>query len=272
MGLDFHVIIEGSQYDEYAAVIDPKQLLILDPAFQDTYNTLDKLGDTKSKGPGPARNFAWQHAIDHGYDWHWVMDDNIRCFFRFNNNRIIKDLSGSMFYAMETFCLRYTNVVMAGPAYEMFVHRRTKYPPFIVNTRIYSCNLIRNDLKFRWRGRYNEDTDLALQILKSGLCTVQFNAWLQRKIATQRTKGGNTQDFYEKEGTLNKSVMLAKIHHDVAKVVKRWGRVHHYVDYSSFKNNKLMRNPEVKVSQDCTFDSKVTTTQSAKSSTKTIKH
>jgi hypothetical protein len=258
MQLDFLVIIEKEQYEDYAAVIDPKHLLILDKTFQETYNTCDELGDVKSKGPGPARNFAWEHSIGNGFKWHWVMDDNIRCWCRMNKNLIVEDFSGNGFYAMEEFCLRYTNVVMGGPHYEMFILSRVKHKPFVPNRRVYSCNLIRNDLPFRWRGRYNEDTDLSLNILKMGLCTIQFNCFLQKKIATQRVKGGNTKDFYEREGTINKSKMLVKLHPNVAKLVMRWGRVHHYVDYAPFKSNQLIRDPSVKIPDGpCLFESQL---------------
>ena len=39
--------------------------------------------------------------------------------------------------------------------------------------------------------------------------------------------------------TINKSQMLADMHPDVAKVVWRYGRWHHYVDYLPFKKNML---------------------------------
>ena len=88
-------------------------------------------------------------------------------------------------------------------------------PPFVVNTRIYSCLLIENSAPYRWRGRYNEDTDLSLRVLKDGLCTIQFNAFLCGKVTTQRMKGGNTKEFYSDEGTLPKSQMIADLHPDV---------------------------------------------------------
>ena len=130
----------------------------------------------------------------------------------------------------------------------MFVTNRSadKYPPFTCNTRIYSCNLIRNDVPFRWRGRYNEDTDLSLNMLKAGWCTIQFNAFLQEKITTQVVKGGNSAEFYDKEGTLEKSKMQIKVYPDVSRIVKRYGRVHHHVDYSSFRN-KLIRKKNIKI-------------------------
>ena len=169
------------------------------------------------------------------------MDDNIRGFYRYNNNTIIQILSGAGFKAMEDFCGRYENVAMAGPNYFMFVARKNKYPPFCLNTRIYSCNLIRNDVPYRWRGRYNEDTILSLDMLKDGWCTIQFYAFLQQKTSTQLLKGGNTEEFYVKEGTLPKSKMLVDVHPDVSRIKRQYGRWHHHVDYTPFKNNKLIR-------------------------------
>lgn len=245
IGVDYHVVIEEQEYDKYAAVIDKRKLLILDKRYQDEYDTFDKLGNTKSKGPGAARNFAWEHSISKGFAWHWVMDDNIRLFARLNKNLKVPLSTGAGFKAMEDFCLRYENIAMAGPNYWMFVPRKVKHPPFVMNTRIYSCNLIRNDTPYRWRGRYNEDTDLSLRMLKDGWCTVQFNAFLQLKTVTQKIKGGNTEAFYSKEGTMPKSQMQVTMHPDVSRLVWKFGRWHHYVDYSQFKNNKLILKKDV---------------------------
>lgn len=241
MKVPYRVIVEEQEFDAYAAVIDRDRLLVLDRQFQIDYDTCDKLSDTKSKGPGAARNFAWSHAISIGAEFHWVMDDNIRGFYRLRNNSKIRVGDGTMFKAMEDFVLRYENVGMAGPNYAFFAKRKQHIPPFITNTRIYSCNLIRNDLPFRWRGRYNEDTDLSLRMLKAGWCTVQFNAFLQNKARTQTVKGGCDADFYATEGTLPKSQMLIKLHFDCARLVFKFGRFHHHVDYSRFENLKLIR-------------------------------
>jgi hypothetical protein len=242
MGTPYHIVVEEQQFDQYAAVIDPKKILVLDPKYQREYDTFDDLGMTKSVGPGAARNFVWDHSIANGHAWHWVMDDNIRGFYRLHQNRKLLFGDGTGFAAMEDWCLRYQNVAMAGPQYCMFCPRKKFWPPYVLNTRIYSCNLIRNDVPFRWRGRYNEDTDLSLRMLKAGWCTVQFNAFLQNKIVTQAIAGGNTKEFYSKEGTTPKSEMLARMHPDVARVMWRFGRVHHYVEYGGFKRrNKLVR-------------------------------
>lgn len=239
MRVPFFIVIEEQEYRQYSAVIDQKKILVLDKKYQRDYDTCDDLGLTKSVGPGAARNFAWDHSIAGGHAWHWVMDDNIRHFMRLHRNKRYQVGDGTLFRCMEDFVLRYDNVGMAGPNYAMFANERDRLPPFVANTRIYSCNLIRNDVPFRWRGRYNEDTDLSLRMLKAGWCTVQFNAFLQQKINTQKIRGGNTEEFYAKEGTYNKSRMLAELHPDVARMVFKFGRVHHYVDYRPFKKLRL---------------------------------
>ena len=245
MGVPHYIVVEESEREKYAAVVpDSATLLTLDPQYQEDYDPCDDLGSSRSKGSGAARNFAWEHSIANGHDWHWVMDDNIRAFARLNNNIKINVMSGVFFVAMEDFCLRYKNVAMAGPNYDFFVPRKSKKRPFTPNTRIYSCNLIRNDMPYRWAGRYNEDTHLSLRMLKAGWCTILFNAFLQRKNTTLKMKGGNTDDVY-KDGTTAKSQMIANLHSDITKVVWRFGRIHHHTDYSGFRQ-RLQRVEQIK--------------------------
>jgi len=115
MGVPHRLVIEEQEWPTYSAVVDHAKLLVLDKQYQRDYDTFDNLGDSKSKGPGAARNFIWDHSIAEGYSWHWVMDDNIREFFRLNRNLKVPVGDGSIFRAMEVFCLRYANVALAGP-------------------------------------------------------------------------------------------------------------------------------------------------------------
>lgn len=244
MGVPHRIVVEKQEYKNYTEKLGKNKLLILDEKYKDEYDTCDDLGDLKGKGPGPARNFVWDHALSKGSERHWVMDDNIRFFCRLNRNIKWYLYSGAGFLAMEDFCDRYENVVMAGPQYEMFVPRKSEVYPFTLNTRIYSCNLIKNDIPFKWRGRYNEDTILSLDILKARYCTVLFNAFLQHKLRTQILEGGNTDELY-RNGTMPKSQMLKKVHPDVTEVVWKFQRWHHEVDYSKFQcsltGNKLRK-------------------------------
>jgi hypothetical protein len=250
MGIPHYVVVERSQFRDYEERVRPlAKVICLDPQYQIDYDAFDDLGMTKSKGPGPARNFAWEHSIRAGHAWHWVMDDNINGFYRLFNNLKTPCKTGAIFRAMEDFCARYENVGMAGPNYFMFASRKEpNIKPFTLNTRIYSCNLIRNDVPLRWRGRYNEDTDLSLRMLLAGVATVQFNAFLQLKMTTQTLGGGNTEEFYAKEGTRPKSQMLVDMHPNLASMVWKFDRWHHTVDYTRFSSLKLKfrRGVEVK--------------------------
>lgn len=228
-GVKFRVVVEPHQMDDYAKHIDPSLLLAL--PFQD-------LGE----GSIPARNWVWEHSISEGHERHWILDDNIEAFNRLNHNDKHEVRCDATFCACEDFTDRYANVGLSGMNYYSFCKSTDKVPPYYLNTRIYSCILVRNDLPFRWRGKYNEDTDLSLRVMKSGECTILFNAFLCGKVTSMRMKGGNTNDLYEK--TNNRKEFAESIvdqHPDVAKVVWKFNRWHHHVDYSQFKKNKLIR-------------------------------
>ena len=260
MRVPYYIVVEEQEYTAYKANTnsDFGTVLVLDNAYKMRYDVCDDLGLTKSTGPGPARNFAWDHSSSLGFEKHWVMDDNITDFYRLQQNQRIRVESGAMFRACEDFVGRYTNVPVSGLQYRFFIAPNSKYPPFVFNTRIYSCLLIDNLCEFKWRGRYNEDTDLSLRVMKAGQCTLQFNAFLQGKLATQSISGGNTDEFYGVEdqedeilhGTSNKSDMQLRLHPDVSKNVWKYGRWHHYVDYSPFKNNKpILKDPSIKYTE-----------------------
>ncbi len=230
--IKYRVVVEPQERDDYAAVINPKRLLVL---------PFSNLG----KGSIPARNWVWKHSIEEGHNRHWILDDNLDGFYRLNQNLKCKVVDENPLTPVEDFVDRYENVALAGLNYEFLVSRRSPCPAYYLNTRIYSCILIKNDLSHHWRGRYNEDTDLSLRVLKDGLCTVLFNAFLIKKIPTMTMKGGNTDELYKQgegfDGRLAMAESLKEQHPDVTTVTRKWGRWQHHVDYSRFKRNQLKR-------------------------------
>lgn len=227
MGVPYRIVIEPQEYPQYSEFIDKKKILVL---------PFSNLG----QGSIPARNWIWEHSISEGHKRHWILDDNIKCFHRMHKNIRIKVDSGTIFKAAEDFIDRYMNIALAGFQYTMFaITTLTKLrPPVLMNTRIYSCILIKNDLPYRWRGRYNEDTDLSLRALKDGWCTALFYAFLADKQETMVMKGGNTDELYQGDGRLKMAQSLVEQHPDVTKIAWKWGRWQHQVDYRPFKNNK----------------------------------
>jgi hypothetical protein len=245
MNVPFFIIVEKQEYENYLSLVDKKQILILPQKYKDNYDRFWKNND-KRTGSGAARNYAWEHSIENGYKWHWVLDDNIESFERYNNNKKIRVYDGSIFYVSEDFALRYENLAIAGLQYANFMPHSEFRPPYKLNTRIYSCLLIRNDIPYRWRGIYNEDTDLCIRVLKDGWATVLFNAFLQGKRATGTVQGGNTKELYQ-NGTLDKSKMLFDMHPDLVKMVTKFNRPHHFVNYKVFEKNKLIKKKHINI-------------------------
>ncbi len=231
--IPYRIVIEPQEFEKYASVIDDDKILVL---------PFRNLG----QGSIPARNWVWEHSISEGYKRHWILDDNIRAFRYWNQNKREKVSDDMIFSEAERFCDRYLNLALAGFQYTMFAVTESLYhgnftpKPFILNTRIYSCILIDNKIPFRWRGKYNEDTDLSLRVLKAGYCTILFYAFLCDKAKTMTMKGGNTKELYDGDGRKEMMESLIKQHPDCVRAGKKWGRCQHIVDYRPFKGNKLV--------------------------------
>jgi hypothetical protein len=227
MNVPFSLVVEPQEVNEYRKAW-PNARLIETP-----FSNLEQ-------GSIPVRNFVWDLAAHNGVKRYWILDDNIEGFHRLHQNEKYKVADGTIFRCCEDFVDRYKHIPMAGMNYYSFCKKTDAVPPFYLNTRIYSCILIETFRADRWRGRYNEDTDLSIRFLKQGLCTVLFNAFLCGKVTTMRMKGGNTDSVYA--GTNNRKEFAESLvtqHPDVARITFKFGRWHHHVDYRSFKENKL---------------------------------
>jgi len=106
MNVPYHIVIEPQEYDDYAAVINPKKILIL---------PFSNLG----QGGIPARNWVWEHSINIGAKSLQQQHPDIVTITRkwgrwqhqvdysgFKNNRLIKRqglevLSGANNYGMK---------------------------------------------------------------------------------------------------------------------------------------------------------------------------
>jgi len=234
MKVPYHIVVEPQEYKYYSDVIDKQKILTL---------PFKNLG----QGSIPARNWVWEHSIQNGHLKHWILDDNIYDFYRLNRNARHIVQTGTIFVCAEDFTDRYENVLISGFNYRFFMVPTDKHPPYYLNTRVYSAILIQNTIQHRWRGRYNEDTDLCIRVLKDGYCTILFNAFLQEKAGTMTLKGGNTDELYQDDGRLKMAKSLQEQHPDICTITWKFGRWQHQVNYDVFKKNKLRRkNIEIK--------------------------
>ena len=249
MGIDFRICVEPSEYDNYSANpnIDSNKLIKLPENFSE-----------RKQGGIPVRNFVWQHSIDRGFKKHWIIDDNILGFFRWHKNTQKRVRDGVFFRIMEDFSDRYENIGLTSCQYASFIPAiDCGREGFIVNTRTYSCILINTELldtrlEERWRGTYNEDTDLTLRVLSTGdLCTVNFNSLLSGKQTTGTMKGGNTTTIYEFDKD-EKDAKFSGLQKKFDELKKNWGNIitftnsrhkdgrpHHHIAYTKIFQQPL---------------------------------
>ena len=229
MNIAYKICVEPQEYSDYLQTIKKSRIIKLPENFS-----------KKKQGGIPVRNWVFKDAIRNNSKRHWIIDDNISSFLRVNKNTKFTVKNDSTFRACEDFTDRFKNIAMSGMQYDCFVIAVNHYPPYNHNSRVYSCILLNNEIPFRWRGKYNEDTDLSLRCLKSGWNTILFNAFICAKATTLNCKGGNTDTIYAiSDKRFGFARSLQRQHPDVTKIVWRYGRWHHQVDYSSFKERKL---------------------------------
>ena len=224
-GIDYLIAVEPQEKDEYIKSLGEKRILVL---------PFSNLG----LGSYPARNFCWEHAKANGYKYHWLFDDNIRGFDKWINGKRTKIINGiSAINYVENYTDK-NNIDINGFEYDTFV---TKIPkvPFKRNCHVYSALLIKNDLPYRWRLKYNEDVDLCLQVLHNGGTTASCIYYMINKVSTSsKLKGGNQTELYKSNATekkILKAKMLEAVWPQYAKTVIRFNRPHHLIDWKQFK-------------------------------------
>ena len=230
----FHLVVEPQEAKEYQKRFGTEIVKIL---------PFSNLG----LGSIPARNWVWEDSIKRGFDRHWILDDNIANIKRRWKGRKFVCDSNSALSASEDFFDRYENVAIGGMNYFMFAPNGLEMKPFVANVHVYSCLCIMNSLPYRWRGRYNEDTDLCLQVLANGWCTILINTFLIHKTPTMIMKGGNTDDLYNGDGRLKMARSLERMWPGVVNTQRRFHRPQHVIKGNWVKfNTPLIKRPDLK--------------------------
>jgi len=209
----FVAVVEPQEAAGYAAVVGTERLLVL--PFRDRGSVI------------PARNFIKDHATAEGHARHWQLDDNLTCFYRTYRGKRIPCRAHLALRITEDFVDRYENIAIAGLNYDFFLGGRSQ--PFTLNCHVYSCTLVLNSLPHRWRGRYNEDTDICLQVLSDGWCTVLMHAFAVHKKWTMSMSGGNTDALYQGDGRLKMARSLERMWPGVVETQRRFQRPQHMI-------------------------------------------
>lgn len=225
-GTPFYLVVEPAQEDSYRQEFPTANLLVT------PRDNMRLLG---------ARNWIRDHSEALGAERHWQIDDNVQCFYRLHRGERIRANASLALRVCEDFTDRYTNVGISGLNYTMFVTKDTSIP-YLLNCHVYSISLISNRMPYRWRLVYNDDTDLCLQVLAGGLCTIALNTFNAQKLPTMKVQGGNTNQLYEGDGRLKMARMLERQWPGVVTTRRRYGRAQHVIN----KNWRAFDNPLIR--------------------------
>jgi hypothetical protein len=227
-GIDYLIAVEPQEAELYEKKLGKHRVLVL---------PFSNLG----VGSYPARNFCWEHAKQLGHKYHWLFDGNVQNFKKWidGKRKKIADLIPAFI-----FIEKYTdahNITINGFEEPNFVVKPPK-KPFKHNCHVYSAMLIKNDLPWRWRLKYNEDVDLCLQVLHNGGTTSSCVYYMADKVSTAaKMKGGNQDELYKgnaPEKNLLKAKMLEAVWPQYSKTVIRFGRHHHLINWKVFSKSK----------------------------------
>lgn len=221
----FRLVVEPQEMAAYAKAWGEDRVLIL---------------PENDRGLVYSRNWIKQHSISCGDERHWQFDDDIECFLRVHKGRRIKCDAGLALAVAEDFTDRYENVALTSLNDVKFLVvtygiQSVKFPPFYLNSRCYTCFLVLNALPNKWRYRYNEDTDMSLQVLAAGWCTILMNAFAMRSPGTLTRPGGQMVSptaNYNLHGRLKMARQLERVWPGVVTTKRRFHRAQHTV-----KNN-----------------------------------
>ncbi len=237
-GVNFLILVEPQEYDNYCSTIPKKYIHKL---------PFSNLG----VGSYPARNYAWEHSISNGHKRHWVFDDNIGNTRMLKGGKKVLINTVSAIEGIEDFTDRYSNVGISGFNYSNYVVGASCRKPFYMNVHVYSCMLIKNNMPYRWRMKYNEDIDLCLQVLDNDYCTILVNQFMMDKTSTvAKMKGGNQDELY-KDNAHEKKILKARSLQEMwphyVKIITRYGRPHHQVSWNKFFKHPLKRVKDIKI-------------------------
>ena len=224
-GIDYLIAVEPQEAKDYIKVLGIDKVLVL---------PFSNLG----LGSYPARNYCWEHSKKQGHKYHWVFDDNINGFCKWVNAKKVYVHEGANPLLYVENYVKKNNVDIGGFEYRYF-SMKPPPKPFKNNTHVYSAMLIRNNLPYKWRLKYNEDIDLCLQVLHNGGRTASCIYYLTNKTSTvAKMKGGNQDELYKNNShskKLLKAKMIEAVWPQYAKTVIRFNRVHHLIDWKVFK-------------------------------------
>lgn len=198
---------------------------------------MDNFGfEKKASGACPVRNATKRISRERGEKRHWQFDDDYNGFYRYNHelNKNVRIRSGKKFFnelyrlAEFGYNANLSNVGFCPSTIEAKQADRKLFAKRVFNAH----NLLSDETYIPWVGRMNDDTINALNVWRNGGIEISFKYMQMNMEASQQEKGGLT-DLYKQDGTVRKTAYAIMACPGCVKLVNRFGRYHHSVDWES---------------------------------------
>ena len=173
-----------------------------DPTYCELVMSYENFSSTQKMGSTPMRNYCLEYSRDIlKKKMCWILDDNIKRYFRYYQGAKNHIQSHSIFSHVEQYIKQYDNVGLVSHNFNPFIMEGDCRPCLVKNGKCYSSMLVwtDNDIKFRYK--HQEDNLISMEYINKGYCNLCFNSVLYDKDTSGKDKGGNATEIYKvKEG------------------------------------------------------------------------
>ena len=203
----------------------------------ETTDTMDPFGfGEMASGACPVRNATRGISRERGELRHWQLDDDYTGFQIFDSKTgkrpTVKD-GAELYERMERIAefgheCGLANVGFTPAGIAASRENARNYSP-----RVFNAHNMPSDpeLFVRWVGRMNDDLINAINVYRTGRGPeFSFNFVSMNMPATQSENGG-LSELYREEGTVRKTAYAVMAAPGAVKLVERFGRYHHAVDW-----------------------------------------
>lgn len=206
-------------------------------------DTLDNFGfDNMASGAVPVRNATCDISRERGELRHWQLDDDYNGFYRVTNGTLHKHrMDGQELYEVLSEIAEFAHrcgLQNAGIALGTIESVPEKKKTF--SRRVFNAHNLPTDpeLFTVWRGRMNDDLINAIETYRNGGFEMLFK-YANLTMEPSQSEAGGLTDLYKAEGTVRKTAYPVLLAPSATKLVVRFGRYHHRVDWDKLSPKML---------------------------------